>query len=87
MIKVIAVDSPEQFEKEMDALNKETATIYENEKQRALNQCTNENIKTIFLDWWNGKSVYTEEYESKYSREDHYDAHSIILEVISNGFG
>lgn len=68
-------------------LNEWAAEVYKNAYVRFLDMCENEDQRTIFTDWWNGKCVTTDEYESKFSPQDNYDAGGIILTACSEGFG
>lgn len=86
-LRVTEINSQDEFEEFMDALNKETKIIFDNAYRKYLSFCENDDQRTIFKDWWNGTPVSTDEYASKFSKEDNYTAGGIILEACSNGFG
>lgn len=75
--------------REKKELNKRTAKLYQcvYDKYSQMAKDQNENVFKIFNDWWNGKSVYNEEYRFNFKKEDIDKAESIILEVVSLGFG
>lgn len=86
-LEVYEVHSQAEHDALMEYLNKQTAVIFENAHQEYLSICQNDAQRQIFTDWWNGKCVVTPEYKSKFSYEDDYEAHSIILTACSDGFG
>ncbi len=73
----------------MDQLNNWGSKVYNNAYEHYSNMAKeeNENVFKIFNDWWHGKCVSTEEYMSKFTKEDNRRAGNIILTAISNGFG
>lgn len=75
------------YNKWMKELNTETAIIYDNAFKYFSSMCETEGIKQIFVDWWNGACVSTEEYKSNFTKEEFREADGIILTAISRGFG
>jgi len=58
-------------------------------KEEFLNSLSNDMQKKIFIDWWNGICVSSEEYitQNNISKEDDYEAYTAIMSVISMGLG
>ena len=58
-------------------------------KEEFLNSLSNDMQKKIFIDWWNGICVSSEEYitQNNISKDDDYEAYTAIMSVISMGLG
>lgn len=86
-LRAVKCATKEELDTLMGGLNESAGVYYDETYARVLSDCTNEVVKGIVLDWRRGKCVSTKEYEETYSKEDLYDAHSYISELISNGLG
>jgi hypothetical protein len=69
------------------AIATEARKAYDEVFQWALNECSNERTKQIVTDAWRGKGVSSAEYKSQYSEKDNEEAYSIIMSLVSMGFG
>lgn len=74
-------------EKFRNDLNGFTAAVFEAAYNIFKDMCKTDQSREVFVDWWNGKTVFSEEYGVEYSKEDLEDGHDIILHAISKGFG
>jgi hypothetical protein len=74
----------EEFRKELSGF---TAAVFEAAYNIFKDMCKTDQSREVFIDWWNGKAVFNEEYGVEYSKEDLEDGHDIILHAISKGFG
>lgn len=88
-LEILVFTSQKQHNKYMDKLNKETAVIMDNVYNYYVSQLSQEKQKKMFHDWWYGKCVSTEEYQSKLGidEESCQKVHSCIMEAVSSGFG
>ncbi|MNW64761.1 hypothetical protein D3C74_430700 [compost metagenome] len=86
-LRIHEFNSEQEKEDFLETLNKETKWIMKRAFEDFAGLCENDNQKKIFTDWWHGECVSTEEYKARFSEEDDYKAHSVILHACSMGFG
>ena len=86
-IKIIEFNNDKEFNLWLKNFNNETAIYLDKMKMSYLLQCINYNSRKIFNDWWEGRSIFTDEYKNKYIKSDWDNAYNLIMDAISNGLG
>jgi len=84
---ILEVNNQKEFDEVVKELGKTAKTAYDMAFEYAKTLCPNKEVLAIVTDWWGGICISTEEYILKYSEKDNYEAHGIVMELISMGFG
>ena len=90
LLNVVKTDIDEFMESDTFKAFDNSVREYINRVEKEhLDSLKNDVQKKIFIDWCNGICVSSDDYiaENNISKEDDYEAHSIILSVVSLGLG
>ena len=97
LFNVFKAESKEEKEQIMNALSAYGKECYDTRKKEVLDGAENDLQRVIFLDWWNGGSLWKWNEESKkHDRAERYKlvndhdwdkAYGWIMETISMGMG
>jgi hypothetical protein len=71
----------------MDYLNQSAQEYFDRIDNEARCMCKTEHELKILNDWLSGKSIYKDYDMSGITKEEEYNAHSIILWVVGQGCG